>query len=49
MPVKSAKQFRFMYAVKAGDVKGVLPSIGKHFLDKTSEDKKKKFAKAYGK
>lgn len=47
MPVKSAKQFRFMHAAKNGDIQGVMPSVGKEMLEKTPEDKKSKFAKAF--
>lgn len=45
MPVKSAKQFRFMQAVKGGKIKGVEPSVGSEFLSKTSHKKKSEFAK----
>lgn len=38
MPPKSEKQRRWAYAVKAGDVKGVDPSVGKKVL---GEDEKR--------
>lgn len=48
-PVKSAKQFRFMQAMAHGQKsrKGIGPSpeVAKEFLSKTSEKKKKQFAK----
>lgn len=35
MPVKSEAQRRFMYAAKEGKVKGVLPSVGAEFIEKS--------------
>ena len=53
MPVKSAKQFRFMEAMAHGKKKkgnlhkvGPSPAVAQEFLDKTSEKKKSIFAKA---
>lgn len=49
MPVKSAKQFRFMEMIKHGKKgkKGAGPSkkVADEFLNKTSEKMKSKFAK----
>lgn len=50
MPTKSARQFRFMQAAAHGKgMSGIAPGTAQEFLDKTPEDKKKKFAKAYKK
>ncbi len=50
MPVKSAKQFRFMEAMKSGKKakKGIGPSpeVAQEFLSKTPHATKSKFAKA---
>lgn len=45
MPVKSKKQLKFMYAVKAGKVKGVPKSVGKKFIKATSKTKRSKLMK----
>lgn len=47
MPVKSAKQFRFMEAAAHGKLKsmGPSPEVAKEFLSKTSHAKKSQFAK----
>jgi len=47
MPVKSAKQFRFMQAAAHGDLSSAGPSskVAKEFLNKTSHKKKSMFAK----
>ena len=49
MPVKSAKQFKFMQGIAHGmkPRKGVGPSpeVAKEFLSKTSKKKKKLFSK----
>lgn len=49
MPVTSKKQFNFMQAIAHGakPKKGIGPSpeVAKEFLSKTSEKKKKRFAK----
>jgi len=45
--IKSAKQFRFMHAAKAGNVPGLSPSVAGKLLNETSESRKKKFAKAF--
>jgi len=50
MPVKSAKQFRFMEAAAHGGLKGMggpSQSVASEFLSKTPHDKKSAFAKAY--
>ncbi len=50
MPVKSAKQFRAMQAASHGKSEfGIPQGVAKDFLNKTSEEKKSKFAKAYKK
>lgn len=59
MPVKSAKQFRFMEAAAHGGLKGMggpSKAVASEFLSKTSHKKKsafaskgKTFAQAYGK
>lgn len=52
MPVKSAKQFRFMEAAAHGGLKGMggpSKEVASEFLSKTSHDKKSRFAKAYRK
>ncbi len=48
MPITSAPQFRLMQAAKKGNLKsaGPSPAVAKEFLSKTSEKKKKMFAKA---
>lgn len=38
-----------MQAVKGGNVKGVMPSVGREMLDKTPKDKKSLFARFYSK
>lgn len=48
MPVKSAKQFRFMEAAAHGGLKGTggpSKEVAEEFLSKTSHEKKSKFAK----
>lgn len=48
MPVKSAKQFRFMEAAAHGGLKGMAgpsPEVASEFLDKTPEKVKSNFAK----
>ncbi len=47
MPVKSAKQFRFMEAAAHGGLKslGPSPKVAQEFLDKTPKKKKSMFAK----
>lgn len=48
MPVKSAKQMRFMEAAAHGglkDMAGPSPSVAKEFLGKTPEKTKSSFAK----
>lgn len=45
MPVKSAKQFRMMQAAAHGASYGPSKEVAKEFLSKTSEKKKKMFAK----
>ena len=47
MPVKSAKQFRFMESAAHGGLKGMGPSpkVANEFLDKTPHDVKSNFAK----
>jgi len=47
MPVKSAKQFRFMQAAAHGNLRGAGPSaeVAKEFLGKTSHKKKSAFAR----
>jgi hypothetical protein len=52
MPVKSAKQFRFMQAAAHGGLKGMggpSEEVAKEFLSKTPHSKKSAFAKAYRK
>lgn len=50
MPVKSARQFRAMQAAAHGESGfGIPKGVAKEFLNKTSEEKKKKFAKSYKK
>ena len=47
MPIKSAKQFRFMQAAAHGKAKGKISSaLAQEYLDKTSHEAKSKFAKA---
>jgi len=51
MPVKSAKQFRFMQAMAGGAKKkgkgiGPSPDVAKEFLAKTPTGKKKMFARS---
>lgn len=49
MPVKSAKQFRFMEAAVHGGLKGTggpSPEVAKEFLNKTPHKTKSNFAKA---
>lgn len=46
MPVKSPKQFRFMHAVKSGNVPGVKSEVGEKFLKETPREKRKRFARA---
>lgn len=47
MPVKSAKQMRFMYSAADGKAKGILPSVAKEFIDKTPDSTKHNFGKAF--
>lgn len=47
MPVKSAKQFRFMQHLKG--MGGPKSKMASEFLNKTPEDTKSRFAKAYKK
>jgi hypothetical protein len=52
MPVKSAKQFRFMQAAAHGGLKGMggpSKEVASEFLSKTPHDVKSTFAKAYSK
>jgi len=49
MPVKSAKQWGFMGAARSGNLKsagGPSPAVAKEFMDKTPENKRKKFSHA---
>jgi hypothetical protein len=51
MPVKSAKQFRFMQAAAHGSLKSkskgkISSALAQEYLDKTSHEAKSKFAKA---
>jgi hypothetical protein len=53
MPIKSAKQFRFMQAMKTGAKKkgngiGPSPSVAQEFINKTPFSKRKQFAKING-
>ena len=45
MPPKSEKQRRWAYAVKAGDVSGVAPSVGKKVLGEHEKKSTKKSSK----
>lgn len=48
MPVKSARQFRFMEAAKSGNLRGTggpSPAVAQEFLQKTPKSTKSKFAK----
>lgn len=45
MPVKSAKQMRFMYAAKEGKIPGVSPKVGDEFIEKTPKVTLKRFGK----
>lgn len=48
MPVKTAKQFRFMEAAKSGRLKGTggpSPAVADEFLSKTPHSVKSNFAK----
>jgi len=48
VPVKSAKQYGFMQAVKSGKAKGIGPSkdLANEFIHSTPPDTRSKFAKA---
>lgn len=50
MPAKSAAQYGMMQAIAHGTSKmhgaGPSPEVAREFIEKTSKDKRKKFAKA---
>lgn len=50
MPTKSAAQYGMMQAIAHGTSKmhgaGPSPEVAREFIEKTSKDKRKKFAKA---
>ncbi len=47
MPAKTAKQYKFMQAARAGKVRGTGPSpeVAKEFIDATPPDKRSQFMK----
>ena len=52
MPAKSKAQYGLMQAAAHGNLKslgGPSPEVAKEFIEKTPEDKRKKFAKAIAK
>ena len=46
MPAKSGKQYRFMGAVRSGNVAGISPEVGKHFQEETPKSKRRAFSHA---
>lgn len=52
MPAKSAKQYRFMQMIahggkkKKGDSVGPSPEVAREFIEKTSKEKRKQFARS---